>query len=567
MELRKVEVKNFRSFVETTEFSVSEGMNALVGPNNCGKSNLMRALKMGLDSDYDFIATADIPGQRPLGTPRVTLTFQCEARTQKEKTLLNYLEAYERSVVPDVNWTYASKGVARLVVAYRGTQNTGFTRQEYFSARSGGDRRGNAELNDKALKQLRKTLQFVTVESGQNIENLLSGKFREILLGVLEFDMREQFSESERARNTYIEVLKKDVMGPLRQHMLPMLKRLFPELGDISLIPSVPSLDETMSNVQIRIRDSIETALRDKGTGVAGGVLIALLRYLTEAHRESFIFAIEEPEAFLHPAAQEDLRDDLESLAERKGVSLIVTTHSPYIISRAAKAQVIAIEKSRDGASRIADIASGEDDQARVISGLFRDEVIPRLLDRYASLPASAAALLLVEGTSDAEFLYLAAERLGFRNELKDLHIIPSCGAEALVTQAVLLKLEARQPVWVLVDSDEMGRHAKYMLLKRFKFDKSDVMEYRVFANGLEGAEAEWLFESSLMERFVDQFGQDIVLKSKAKHGGEFRYDFTPVGKVQFPKWLEDSARPKDLERWRPILECLRGKLAEAIGQ
>jgi putative ATP-dependent endonuclease of the OLD family len=34
--------------------------------------------------------------------------------------------------------------------------------------------------------------------------------------------------------------------------------------------------------------------------------------------KRSKVFAIEEPEMFLHPTAQEELRDDLEALAERK---------------------------------------------------------------------------------------------------------------------------------------------------------------------------------------------------------------------------------------------------------
>ena len=73
-------------------------------------------------------------------------------------------------------------------------------RQEYFSARGGGDRRGNSELNDKAIRQFRKVMRFVAVDSGQSIEELLAGRFREILHGVLREELKDQLNDAEFAR-------------------------------------------------------------------------------------------------------------------------------------------------------------------------------------------------------------------------------------------------------------------------------------------------------------------------------------------------------------------------------
>ncbi|GAC86333.1 hypothetical protein GP2_102_00010 [Gordonia paraffinivorans NBRC 108238] len=48
MKLTHVRVKDLRSFSGEHEFDVSNGVNYVVGPNNCGKSNLVRALELAL---------------------------------------------------------------------------------------------------------------------------------------------------------------------------------------------------------------------------------------------------------------------------------------------------------------------------------------------------------------------------------------------------------------------------------------------------------------------------------------------------------------------------------------
>ena len=538
-------------------------MNSFVGPNNCGKSNLVRALKMALDPAYAFDANKDVPGQRLYAYPRTTLTFHIAGRSSPEKTLMRYLQEYEESVVGEGKPTYAENGELRLVVTYRGSRATGLVRQEYFAAKGVGDRRGDASLNERAIKQFRKLVRFVSVESGQSIELLLVGQFKEILHSVLREELGQAYGESEQARNAYAEHLQEGLLAPMRTKILNLSQRLFPEVKSISLVPSVTSLEETLSNIRIRMEDSVETDLSAKGTGVAGGVLIALLRYLSDASRQSIVFALEEPEAFLHPAAQQALRDDLEALAERDDITLLVTSHSPYIVSRSPKAQVVALEKgAADGVSRQVGSALGNAAHADVLSGLFVDAVVPDLLDRYHSVPAESALLLVVEGDTDRQFIELAAKALNRNEDLSGLAIVACKGAHSAVAQAVLLRAEARQQVMALFDSDSEGRSARDLMRNRFDFPRTAVMEYGKFLGGLENAESEWLFPASLMQRFVDDLGESLVLKSKSKHGNEYRYDFTPRGKQEFPAWLEANAKAKDYERWVPVLEQLKGHLS-----
>ncbi len=100
-------------------------------------------------------------------------------------------------------------------------------------------------------------------------------------------------------------------------------------------MPELPSVAETLSSVDVQLGDLVTTQLIDKGTGVRGAVLVSMLQYLAEQSRRSLVLAVEEPEAFLHPAAQEAIMEQLEELATRADVSLLVTTHSPYVLSSA----------------------------------------------------------------------------------------------------------------------------------------------------------------------------------------------------------------------------------------
>ena len=45
MDFTKLKIIGFKSFVERTELNIEKGLTGIVGPNGCGKSNIVDALK------------------------------------------------------------------------------------------------------------------------------------------------------------------------------------------------------------------------------------------------------------------------------------------------------------------------------------------------------------------------------------------------------------------------------------------------------------------------------------------------------------------------------------------
>ena len=48
LHFKKLRLSGFKSFVEPTTMEIDVGLTGVVGPNGCGKSNLVEALKLSL---------------------------------------------------------------------------------------------------------------------------------------------------------------------------------------------------------------------------------------------------------------------------------------------------------------------------------------------------------------------------------------------------------------------------------------------------------------------------------------------------------------------------------------
>lgn len=591
MKLSWIGIKNYRSVFETNGegplwLELADGVNAIVGPNNAGKSNLLRALAFALDEAAEFNRQLDIPAHMAWSRPVVTLIFEVptSGAPSRERTLLKRLDEYERAVKPGTGNTYASQGEVRLRVAIEGNKNSGIRRRVFVTRGA-----GNKSLADddpkllRALDQFDKCLQFVLVRSGESLESLLQGRFREVLRTVLEDDLRQQFDAADASRSEYIKALRSGVLHKLGERIGSELQDLFPEVSSIELEPSVPPLGETLTGMRVSVTDAAATDLADKGTGVRGGLIVSMLQHLADTSHRSIVFAVEEPEAFLHPAAQEQLRDDLENLAVRSDVTLLVTTHSPYIVSRQPEAKAFSIRKEPDGCTVVHAETSGDGPMMPTLGGLFRSSIVAGFLERVSSAPDDVKAIIVVEGETDRSWLNLAARRGGRPDLLDGLWIVAAGdgvgdgdqgGAALVAMQALVLGSTVECPVAVLVDDDAEGKECVATLRKVGKKTKQwtagkDLFSYCMAIPNGKGSgfayEAEDLWPDELHEAFLAEYDEDIVLKGKQRrpnpHGG-WHYDYLAPAKGPLAEHIEEAATPAQCSLWIGLLEMIRSGLA-----
>ncbi|MGA2957451.1 MAG: chromosome segregation protein SMC [Thermodesulfobacteriota bacterium] len=103
MKIRRLEVLGFKSFSEKTQIEFPPGVTAVVGPNGCGKSNVVDAIRWALGEQspkqlrgkaMEDVIFNGSEFKKPLGMAEVTLVFSNE----NGKPLAEYLDFSEISV-------------------------------------------------------------------------------------------------------------------------------------------------------------------------------------------------------------------------------------------------------------------------------------------------------------------------------------------------------------------------------------------------------------------------------------------------------------------------------------
>lgn len=399
-------------------------------------------------------------------------------------------------------------------------------------------------------QQFRSVVRFGVIHSGQDLESLLQGKFREILQLVIQDHLRDELDKAEEARRVYLQSLQASLLEPLRSQVQSQVGSLFPEITVAALVPDVPTVQETLSSVDIQLGDAVTTTgLTDKGTGVRGAVLLSMLQYLAEQSKRSLVMAVEEPEAFLHPGAQDAIRGHLEALATRVDVSLLVTTHSPYVVSRRDDAMVTELRKGADGFTSKGGVSTNDHERmADLLGPLFRDAGMAQVLERALEIPESTEIVVITEGYTDGLFIKQVCEATGRQDLLGGIHFKPAGSAAKVVLQAILTEAGTGLPVIALFDTDDQGKAAQERLTKFEWSTKQNVILLNTWPQACRRhpVEIEDLLPQRAVDPLVKKVGVQEAVEKTQRCGSIVHRELTKT-------WKERAIR--ELPRHLPTTE------------
>jgi len=523
MKITKFEVTNYRSIAKKSTLPLGD-LTVLIGPNNAGKSNLLRALvtaarilagghfyvfsrRGGLRSVRYRYREADnyewqrdypvaLQSEKPEGTSDFLLSFELnhqEARdfhTATGTRLTGNLTLKLKLGRESANIEVSMRGPAKKQLNQRRSEIATFIREHFDyqyipSVRS-------SELSEEL------------------VERMVAGE-----LAGLETDTAYS-SLLDQLRN-----LQRPILDQLGQNLTETVRAFLPEVKQIHIENQEGLLRAVRRSSEILVNDGDVTGLSSKGDGIQSLVAIALMRHVAQrgAGAKSLLLAIEEPEAHLHPDAVHRLRKVIEETST--SFQVILTTHSPLMVERARPTRNIIVRSaSAKPAKSLAEI---------------RDCLGVRLADNLSS----AFLVLLVEGNPDEKILraWLPHLQPDLAPHIRNgtLAFDHLNGANNLSYKASFYKKAALCNCHALLDGDEAGRNAIQRATADGTLEASEV--HIASCPGLRDSEIEDLvdhdaYRTEIEQQFSVNLGVPEFRNAQAKWSDRLSATFGSQGRV-----------------------------------
>lgn len=469
-------------------------MTVLVGKNNEGKSNILRALSLAMDimkyfaknprllkmpvrfiEDF-YIWDQDYPillqSKKPNGSSSIDLTFEF---TEDEVVQIRKITGTKSNNNLSVR-ILINKNEAKIDILKRGT--TAFS---------------DNEIKQKIIMFVCANNDFVFIPAIRTEDDAIreTRLLIERALSTLETspEYTDAVSTIEKLQQTVLDEIANGIIGPL-QTFLPSVKdiqiRILKEQRRIAL----------RRNIELVIDDGTPTLIQQKGDGIKSLTALAMLNIFKQSSK-SLLIAIEEPESHLHPESARQLFSTIQVLAEQHQV--ILTTHSPLFINRLCIQENIIVYKGNatvvKRVSEIRDVLG-----IQVSDNLFNAETI-----------------LVVEGEDDKialdKILPAISEKIKKAMQNGTFVIDFLSGAGNLSYKLSFYRsIQCRYHI--LLDNDEAGRRAGESAIEQGLATMKNITYTN--CNGSPDAELEDCYDKAVYESTIfSQFGVDLSLCSE----------------------------------------------------
>lgn len=313
MELKEIRVRNFRT-IESEQHLRIPGSMTIVGPNNSGKTNLLKAVQLlftGLNNSYGYTRESDLTFGA--GKSRTSIVATFEGEPDQEKEIYDAIDELH-----ELQGTSRSGSQLNLTLYFTDTNTPVYSffpnvKRPKAGAKAAQYSRTHIALVNRVLGDF--SLHYVP--SAKSVDQI----YGDLLIPFL----RRRVSNVIEPHIASIEESLDEAAGSLNKELSDA------GLSDLIASFSLPnqSIEKLVSGFDFLVSDPQKTPVQEKGMGIQTTALLAAFRWITKqeiSEGRSVLWLLEEPESYLHPNLAESCNAILDNLSKESTV--IKTTHS-----------------------------------------------------------------------------------------------------------------------------------------------------------------------------------------------------------------------------------------------
>jgi putative ATP-dependent endonuclease of OLD family len=467
MKLRAITVKNLRC-IEDCAIKI-RSFSSFIGPNNCGKSSILRAIELFLNQQSpgieewrrghemeDLVIEGQFEELEPWekSTPGVAgivfndriklkLTLRIDQDTKKIEKKYEAFKQEEIIAGWSDSWTEVADNIKAIANDLGITTATGWkpaskkeqvrqkiraTHRELVTA---GDAKWSSDSIsiESALQQALPQAQLIPAvknasdDGKPGAKTSFGGILGKIILPALQ--ATPEFSKIVSAVQELQDKLSAEGEGQIEK-IAVVTKSLSERLSSVIdakvlLTMETPDADKFIgANTGIALDDGTRTSIELQGNGLQRSLVFALMEVLASQKAaqgvdsqgnpkpaRSTIILFEEPELFLHPHIMRSLKRALQAISRKLDWQVVVTTHSPFLIDIADDPLSLVVFKRQSSLHAPAITQLQEDPFGEDEDSVRDREALRAVLDFHPTVCEAffAKRTVLVEGDSEKAIL------------------------------------------------------------------------------------------------------------------------------------------------------------------
>jgi putative ATP-dependent endonuclease of the OLD family len=405
MYLSRLVAKNYRS-IDCVDIKFTEGKNVIVGKNNSGKSNIMKALDLVLGESSPTYAKSDNITEHDFrninGKLENEILIWCELSRSSEEQL-NYDEMYNaygfyvhmesynvpyryeiQDLLEDYNKLFEfnqddlerdKKYYVNPKLKNQGTLESQFDDKSHFAYvfKATIDDAGRIHKDIRLLYREDNTkgwiLAFKDAVRNELIKSAIIPAFRDpqtqlrlnnwSWYGKLMKSLTSNHGKEKDLEEAFKKVnsISADIFQSVKDNMSnSALSVAFPGT-DMYFQFNEDANRDVYKGVKVYVDDGYKSELTTKGAGIQSAAIIGLFSYYTREinTQSSALLCLEEPELYLHPHAKRTVSDQLDvfiknATGDKVQHQVIITTHSnEFIRTTDSKLNVVIANKTPTG--------------------------------------------------------------------------------------------------------------------------------------------------------------------------------------------------------------------------